>query len=64
MARGIDEVELVGLAVLGGIVHGDSAGLDGDAALALNVQVVQNLVLSIPPKFQLSIRSNFDGHSI
>ena len=44
VARGIDEVELVGLAVLGGIVHGDSAGLDGDAALALNVHVVQNLV--------------------
>ena len=44
VARGIDEVELVGLAVLGGIVHGDGAGLDGDAALALNVHVVQNLV--------------------
>ena len=40
MARGIDKVELVGLAVLGGIVHGDGTGLDGDAALALDVHVV------------------------
>ena len=44
MARRVDEVELVGLAVLGGVVHGDGAGLDGDAALALDVHVVQDLV--------------------
>ena len=48
MARGVDEVELVHLAVLGGVVHGDGAGLDGDAALPLNVHVVEDLVLHRP----------------
>ena len=48
MARGVDEVELVHLAVLGGVVHGDGAGLDGDAAFPLNVHVVEDLVLHRP----------------
>ena len=39
-----DFVYTSGLAVLGGIVHGDGTGLDGDAALTLNVHVVQDLV--------------------
>ena len=45
MARGVDEVEFVGLAVLGGVVHGHGAGLDGDAALTFDVHVVEDLVL-------------------
>ena len=44
VARGVDEVELVHLAVLGGVVHGDGAGLDGDAAFPLDVHVVEDLV--------------------
>ena len=44
MTRGVDQVELVGLAVLGGIVNGDGTGLDGDAALALEIHAVQNLL--------------------
>ena len=48
VARGVDEVELVHLAVLGGVVHGDGAGLDGDAAFPLDVHVVEDLVLHRP----------------
>ena len=44
MARSVDEVELVGLAVVGLIAHRHGAGLDGDAALFFNVHVVQHLV--------------------
>ena len=44
MARGVDEVELIGLAVVGLVAHRDGAGLDGDAALLLDVHVVQHLV--------------------
>ena len=45
MARRVDEVELVGLAVLGGVVHGNGASLDGDATFPLDVHVVEDLVL-------------------
>ena len=44
MARGVDQVELVGLAVVGLIAHGHGAGLDGDAALLFQLHVVQHLV--------------------
>ncbi len=37
VTRGVDQVELVGLAVAGGIAQGHRVGLDGDAALALDV---------------------------
>jgi len=45
--RGVDQVELVGLAVTGGIGQGDGLALDGDAALALQVEPVQELVLEL-----------------
>ena len=45
MARGVDQVELVGLAVLCSIVHGHGTRLDGNAALALDIHVVQDLIL-------------------
>ena len=48
MARGVDEVELVGVAVLGGVVELDGPGLDGDAPLLLQVHVVQQLGLHLP----------------
>ena len=45
MAGGVDQVELVGLAVLGRVVHGDRVGLDGDAPLALQVHRIEQLGL-------------------
>ncbi len=43
VAGGIDEVELVGVAVLGREGHADGLGLDGDALLALQVHGVEHL---------------------
>ena len=47
VAGGVDEVELVGFAVLGLVHHAHGVGLDGDAALALEVHVVQHLVVHL-----------------
>ena len=47
MTRGVDEVERVDLPVLRGVVEGDGAGLDGDAALALEVHIVEDLILHL-----------------
>ena len=44
MARGVDEVELVGLTVVGVVHHSDGLRLDGDAALALDVHRVEDLL--------------------
>ena len=44
VAGGVDEVEFVGFPVARGVGHGDGMGLDGDAALALEVHVVEQLV--------------------
>src|SRR5690606_3028484 len=45
VAGGIDEVQLIGLAVLRLVVKGDAMGLDGDAALTLKIHGVQYLSL-------------------
>ena len=45
VAGGVEEVERVLDAVLGPVEHGDGVGLDGDAALALEVHRVEELVL-------------------
>ena len=45
MAGSVDQVELVGLAVLRGIHHADGVGLDGDAALAFEVHGIEDLRL-------------------
>ena len=47
MARGINKIQLVLLAVGGSIGNGDSLALDGDAPLPLYVHGVQNLVLEL-----------------
>ena len=47
VARGVDQVELVGLPVLGHVVHGERVRLDGDAALAFEVHVVEQLVAEL-----------------
>ena len=48
MAGGVDQVELVGLAVLRLIVQPHRLRLDGDAALALDVHRVEHLLLHLP----------------
>jgi len=35
----IDEVELIGVAIFGGIIEGDTLRLDGDTALTLQVKL-------------------------
>lgn len=45
MAGGVDQVEDVVTAVLGGVVHADGGGFDGDAFFALQVHAVQDLLL-------------------
>ncbi len=47
MAGGVDEVELVLLAVAGLVLQRDALGLDGDAALALDGVGVQHLLLHL-----------------
>lgn len=47
MARRIDEVELILLAVLALVVQAHRLRLDGDAALALDVHVVEDLRLHL-----------------
>ena len=48
MARSVNEVQGVNLAVLGLVKQMDGPGLDGDAPLALQVHVVQQLVFHLP----------------
>ncbi len=43
MARRVDQVQVVDLAVPGLVVQGGGLGLDGDAALALDVHRVEHL---------------------
>ena len=45
VAGRVDQVELVGLAVVRGVHHADGVGFDGDAALALQVHGVEHLGL-------------------
>lgn len=47
MARRIDEVELIRLAVVGVIGHADGVGLDRDAAFALDIHSVEQLRLHV-----------------
>ena len=48
MARRIDQVELVLLAIFGGVHHADSMGLDRDSTLALEIHRIQHLGLHFP----------------
>ena len=47
VSRSVDEVEFIGVAILGSIFHLDGTGLDGDAAFPLQLHVVQQLVLHL-----------------
>ena len=48
MARGIDQIELIALAILGLVLEGDALRLDGDAALALQIHRIEDLRLHLP----------------
>ena len=48
MARRVDEVQLVELAVLGAIVEAHGLRLDGDAALPLDIHGIEHLLLHLP----------------
>ena len=48
VARGVDQVHAVGLAVQGLILHQDRVGFDGDAPFPLQIHIVQQLVLHLP----------------
>ena len=48
MAWGVDQVEGVGLTISGGVIHARRLKLDRDAALTLQVHVVQELLLHVP----------------
>ena len=47
MARRVDQVELVGLAVAGAIGQAHGLGLDGDAPLALDIHGIEHLGLHL-----------------
>ena len=47
VAGRVDQVELVRLAVVRGVHHADGVGLDGDAALALQIHGVEHLRLHL-----------------
>ena len=47
VAGGVDQIELIFLAVVGAVGQRHGARLDGDAAFALDVHIVENLVLHI-----------------
>jgi len=49
MARGVDEVQDIGLAIAAGVLEADGARLDGDAALALEVHLVEVLLPHLAP---------------
>lgn len=44
MTRRVDEIELVGLAVIGLVEHANGLRLDGDATLALDIHRVEHLL--------------------
>ncbi len=47
MAGGVDQVEDIGLAVLGGVAQPHRLRLDGDAALALDIHGIEHLFLHL-----------------
>ncbi len=47
VARSVDKVEMVFLSVPGPVFQADRAGLDGDAALAFYIHVVEQLALHV-----------------
>ena len=55
MAGGINEIEVIGFAVIGFIIQRDGAGLDGDTALPLQLHIIQDLI------FHITLGNRFGG---
>ena len=47
MAGSIDQIQLIGLAILGIVSHSYGVGFDGDASFALQVHIIQHLRLHL-----------------
>ena len=47
MPWSIDKVKLVGFTILSLVIQGDALGLDGDAALALDIHRIEHLMLHL-----------------
>ena len=43
MARGIDKIQLVGIAIFGRVIKGHTLRLDGNPALALDIHRIEHL---------------------
>ena len=52
MARSVDEVQVIGFPIVGGVVQLDGSGLDGDAPLPLQVHRVQKLLGLLPQVYR------------
>ena len=61
MARGVDQVEFIVFAVAGAVGEGHGAGLDGDAALALQIHVVQQLLFHLALVHRVGLFQNAVG---
>ena len=61
MTRGIDKVERICLAVVRAVDERHSMRLDGDAALALQVHVVEDLVFHVALRDRLGLLQNAVG---
>ena len=48
MARRVHQVDLIGLAIVCGIIQPYGLGLDGDTALALDIHAIEHLLLHLP----------------
>ena len=48
MARGIDKVQFIGLAVVGPVIQRDTLGLDRNTALTLDIHGIEDLFIHLP----------------
>jgi hypothetical protein len=48
MARGINEIKIIGNAILSLVIEHDALGLDGNSPFPFDIQGVKNLLLHFP----------------
>ena len=63
MAGGVDQIKDIGFAVFGVIRHGDGVRFDGDAAFALQIHAVQQLILHVAERDGAGLFQNAVGQS-
>ena len=61
VARSVNQIEVVGLPILGLVLQTDGPGLDGDATLPLQVHVVQQLGLHLPGGHRVALLNKAVG---